>query len=175
MGKILDIIPYFYFQKDNNLAPFIEVLDSEYDELEKKISGITDLINVDKCPDDKLVYLAALTGCPLIGNDTLFWRRQIKNWPHILKLKGTQKSLELVLDSVGADSWDIKTFFRDAGGGYVTHKPDGKPFLDNSGLWCNIRTHYFGVQLTLSKNFVEKHDFNWDVQEVKEKVNYRHL
>ena len=172
MGRIADVIPALYHGGNNDLIRFVDALDVDIKGLEKQVRGITDLINVDKCPDDKLPYLAALTNCPLIGNDPVFWRRQLKNWPYILKLKGTQRSLELVLDSIGAASWDIKTFFRDAGGGYITTKPSGAPFLDADGLWHNIRTHYFGIEFTLSNEFVEKQDFYWDVDEVREKLNF---
>ena len=172
MGRISDIIPGLYYGGNNDLIRFTDALDVEVSSLEKQVRGITDLINVDKCPDEKLPYLAALTNCPLIGDDPVFWRKQIKNWPYILKLKGTERSLELVLDSIGAQSWAIKTFFRDAGGGYVTDKPKGTPFQDNSGLWHNIRTHYFGVEFTLSKDFVERQNYRWNVDDVKKKLNF---
>ena len=172
MGRLSDIIPPLYYGGSNDLIRFTGILDDDVTGLERQVRGITDLINIDKCPDDKLPYLAALTNCPLIGDDPAFWRRQIRNWPYILKLKGTQRSLELVLDSIGADSWDIKTFFRDAGGGYVTVKPTGQPFKDNDGLWHNIRTHYFGIEFTMGKDFVERADFNWDVEEVREKLRF---
>ena len=170
MGRIADIIPALYYAKGNELIPFVEALDVEVKDIERKVRGITDLINIDKCPDDKLPYLAALTNCPLIGDDPVFWRKQIKNWPYILKLKGTERSLELVLDSIGADEWSIKTFFRDAGGGYVTTKPDGQPFKDSDGLWHNIRTHYFGIEFVMGKEFVEGQEFLWDAEEIKEKL-----
>ena len=173
MGRITDIIPALYHNGDNDLTRFTEILDSKViRELEQSTRGITNLINIDKCPDDSLPYLAALTNCPLIGNDPVFWRKQIRNWPYILKLKGTQRSLELVLDSIGAENWTIKTFFRDAGGGYITSKPTGKPFMDADGLWHNIRTHYFGIEFVMRKAFVEELDFNWDVEEVKDKLRF---
>lgn len=172
MERISDRIPALYHGENNELIRFVDALDADVKGLERQVKGITDLINVDKCPDDKLPYLAALTNCPLIGYDPAYWRRQIKNWPYILKLKGTERSLELVLDSIGAESWAIKTFFRDAGGGYVTDKPKGEPFKDNSGLWHNIRTHYFGGEFTLSKDYVERQNYDWDVEDVKSKLNF---
>ena len=172
MGRIADVIPALYHGENNQLIPFVEALDAEVKALEHKVRSVTDLINIDRCPDDRLPYLAALTNCPLIGSDPVFWRRQLRNWPYILKLKGTERSLELVLYSIGADSWAIKTFFRDAAGGYVTAKPAGKPFRDRDGLWYNIRTHYFGVEFTMSKAFVEGQDYNWDVQEVEDRLRF---
>ena len=147
MGRISDIIPQLYYGNNNDLIRFIECLDLEVKEFERKVKGITDLINVDKCPDDKLPYLAAITNCPLMGNDPKLWRRQIKNWPYLLKIKGTALSLELFLDSIDVDDHKIYTFFRDSDGNLVEHKPEGLPFKDENGLWHNIRTHYFDLDI----------------------------
>ena len=170
--RISNIIPDLYYQEPNGLIKFTQALDVEFAEFERQISALTDLINVDKCPDDKLVYLAALTGCPLIGTDPVFWRRQIKSWPDVLKLKGTKRSLELVLKTIGAESWNISTYFRDANGNYTTLKPDGEPFQDAKGVWRNSRTHYFGIELFLSKDFVESENYSWDFDELKEKLYF---
>ena len=171
-GRISEIIPALYYKEPNDLIKFVQALDVDIAEIERQISGITDLINVDKCPDDKLVYLAALTGCPLIGTDPVFWRKQIKSWPDVLKLKGTKRSLELVLNTLGAENWNISTYFRDANGNYTTQKPDGDPFQDAKGVWRNSRTHYFGIELLLSKDFVERENYSWDFDELKEKLYF---
>ena len=172
MGRLADIIPSIYYGEENDLIKFVGVLDAEVAALEKSVKGITDLTNVDKCPDDKLPYLAAQTNCPLIGDDPKFWRKQIKNWPYILKFKGTERSLELVLKSIEADSWNINTYFRDARNRYVTEKPEGLPFKDSNGIWRNIRTHYFGIDLTLTKDFVQSTNYAWDDEELKEKLSF---
>ena len=173
MGRITDSIPALYHSGDNDLTRFTDILDAEVRELEQSTRGITNLINVDRCPDDKLPYLAAIVNCPLIGDDPIFWRKQIRNWPYILRLKGTQRSLELVVDSIGIiEDSEIKTFFRDERGRYVTSKPSGEPFLDVNGLWRNIRTHYFGIDLTLSKDFVESSNFDWDETDISEKLKF---
>ena len=172
MGRITDLLPALYHGGDNDITRFTDILDFEVKELERYTRGITDLINIDKCPNDKLPYLAAFINCPLIGDDPVFWRKQIRNWPYILRLKGTQRSLELVLDSIDIEDSKIKTFFRDERGKYVTDKPDGEPFIDRNGLWRNIRTHYFGIDLTLSKYFVEARNFDWEDSEIKEKLQF---
>ena len=145
MGRITDLLPALYHGEDNDLTRFTDVLDFEIKYLERSTRGITDLINIDRCPDDKLPYLAAIINCPLIGDDPVFWRKQIRNWPYILRLKGTQRSLELVLNSIDVESSEIKTFFRDERGRYVTTRPDGMPFIDDNGVWRNIRTHYYSL------------------------------
>ena len=147
MGRISDVIPPIYYDKQNDLIRYTDCLDVEVKELERKIKGITDLINVDKCPEEKLPYLAAITNCPLMGNAPALWRRQIKNWPYLLKIKGTALSLELFLDSIDVDEHKIYTFFRDAEGNLVEDKPDGTPFKDSSGIWYNVRTHYFDLDI----------------------------
>lgn len=173
MGRITDLIPALYHNGDNDITRFTDILDVEIKELEQSTRGITNLINVDRCPDDKLPYLAAIINCPLIGDDPVFWRKQIRNWPYILRLKGTQRSLELVIDSIGIiEDSKIKTFFRNERGRYVTVKPSGEPFLDANGLWRNIRTHYFGIDLILSKDFVESSNFNWDETDISEKLKF---
>ena len=166
MGRISDTLPQLYFSGNNNLEKFVNALDVEVDLIEKKIKEIPELINVDTCPDDKLPYLAALTGSPLVGEDSILRRRQIRNWPHLLKLKGTQKSLDLYLNSIGAEQHKIKTYFRDAEGNYVEDKPEGEPFLGDDGLWYNIRTHYFGIELTLDNHeYLRWQDWNEDIIE----------
>ena len=172
MGRITDLIPALYHSEENDLTRFTDILDIEVKELERGIKGITNLINVDRCPDDKLPYLAAIINCPLIGDDPIFWRKQIRAWPYILRLKGTQRSLELVLDSMDVEDSEIKTFFRDARGRYVTAKPEGEPFIDSNGLWRNVRTHYFGIDLTLTKDFVESRNYGWDESEISDKLQF---
>ena len=157
MGRISDIIPPIYYDKQNDLIRYTDCLDVEVKELERQIRGITDLINVDKCPEDKLPYLAAITNCPLMGNDPALWRRQIKNWPYLLKIKGTALSLELFLDSIDVDEHKIYTFFRDAEGNLVEDKPEGAPFQDSSGLWHNVRTHYFDLDII----YEDEHYLTW--------------
>ena len=154
MGRISDIIPRLYFTGKNNLEGFLDALDVEVDGLEAKVKGITDLVDVDRCPDDKLPYLAALTNCPLVGEDTAMWRRQLRVWPYLLKIKGTAHCFEVYLNSIGALDHRIPTYFRDADGEYVEEKPEGDPFLAEDGLWRNIRTHYFGLETMWDGGYV---------------------
>ncbi|MBR1604249.1 MAG: hypothetical protein IJ667_12545 [Synergistaceae bacterium] len=166
MGRISDIVPSLYFSGKNNLKKFLDALDVTVDELESKIKELPSLIDVDACPDDKLPYLAALTGCPLVGEDNILRRRQIRNWPHLLKLKGTQKSLELYLNSIGAGQHKIMTYFRDADGSYIETKPDGEPFKGADGLWYNIRTHYFGLEIVWDNHeYLRWQGWNEDLEE----------
>ena len=152
MGKISDIVPPLYFSEANDLLRFLESLDINVDEIEKSIKGITDLIDVDRCPDDKLPYLAYLTGCPLPGNNPKIHRRLLRDWPYLLKIKGSNLSLDLYLNSIGALDHKISEYFRDADGNYVEDKPKGEPFELN-GTWYNIRTHYFGIDTVWNNEY----------------------
>ena len=166
MGRISDIIPRLYFTGKNDLQGFLDVLDAEIDGLEAKVRGITELIDVDRCPDDKLPYLAALTNCPLVGEDPVMWRRQIRLWPYLLKIKGTERSFDIYLNSIGASNHRIPTYFRDAEGNYVEEKPEGEPFLAEDGLWRNIRTHYFGLETFWEgEPYLHREDWNDDFVE----------
>lgn len=166
MGRISDIIPPLYFTGKNDLKGFLDALDIEIDGLETKVKGITDLIDVDRCPDDRLPYLAALTNCPLVGEDPVMWRRQIRLWPYLLKIKGTELSFDVYLNSIGATDHRIPTYFRDADGEYVEEKPEGEPFLAEDGLWRNIRTHYFGLETYWNgEAYLHREDWNDDFVE----------
>ena len=157
MGRISDLIPPLYFKRESELGDFIDSLDIEVSTLEDEVAKITDLVDVDRCPEEYLPYLGALTNCPLLGSDPKLLRRQIRNWPYILKVKGTEKSLEIFLNSIGVTEYKIRTWFRDADGDYTEDKPDGEPFLHEDGLWRNVRTHYFSVEVTWNGEFF----LNW--------------
>ena len=89
MARILDLIPPLYRSDGDDLSGFLSELEPEIESLEKKIKGFTDLIDVDRCPEEFLPYLAALTNAPMLGDSPHLWRRQIRNWPWLLKYKGT--------------------------------------------------------------------------------------
>ncbi len=157
MGRISDIVPPLYFSGKNDVKKFIDALDVEITAIEKEIKKIPELVDVDRCEDDKLPYLAAITNAPLVGENPVLRRRQIRNWPYLLKIKGTQRSLEVYLNSIGATDHHISTYFRDVDGEYTEDKPEGEPFLDENGIWRNVRTHYFGIETTWENN----HYLNW--------------
>jgi hypothetical protein len=148
MGQITDLIPFLYHGTENEIIGFVEQFEPETYRIQEKIKGITALVNVDRCPDEFLPYLAAMTNVPIIGDNPSTWRKQIRNWPYLLKIKGTARSLEIFLDSLGITESAIRTYWRDSAGKYVEDKPEGEPYFDTiTGLWRNSRTHYFGLEL----------------------------
>lgn len=147
MGKrILPLLPRLYYNGDG-LVPFVELLEPEIEKIEGLTAELTNLIDIDKLPDKYLPYLASKTNTPLMGDDPKLWRLQIRSWPDILKIKGTERSLKMFFRSLGFARYDIKTYWRDANGNYVTEKPAGEPFKGQDGIWYNSRTHYFSVRL----------------------------
>lgn len=139
-------IPRLYHQKE--FIPFLQAIDRTIRSLEGDIDKIPLLVDVDSCPDFILPYLAALTKCPLWGQSPLLWRKQIKNWPHVCRMKGTKKALRYFFDSLGLITEKIETYWRDVEGQYQTQKPFGAPYLNTkTGLWHNSRTHFFSVEL----------------------------
>jgi uncharacterized phage protein gp47/JayE len=160
-GRISDLIPSLYREDKNELSPFVEALETETDILEREIKNLSDLTDVDRCPEKYLPYLAAMTDCRLIGNDPRLWRRQIRNWPWLLKIKGTEKSLAVFLQSIGVQDYTLHTWFRDASGNLVEEKPPGQPFFNHvSGQWHNARTHYFSVDMALGEDFASLRDYS---------------
>lgn len=148
MGELTQIVPSLYFAENSWLSGMLGVLDAEIDGASDKVNGLELLRNVDRCPAEYLPYLAALTNAPLIGIRAELWRKQIRNWPYVLKLKGTKKSLALYLNSIGVTEYEIKTFWRNGAGEYVEAKPDGAPYFDTAtGLWRNSRTHYYSLYM----------------------------
>lgn len=161
-GILTELFPYMYHAGRNELIGYIECLEPELDYVRDKYKGLTALIDVNTCPEDYLPYLGAMINCPLIGSDPRKWRAQIKAWPGILRIKGTEKSMLLLLESVGLRSIDIYTYWRNNAGLYVLEKPPGNPYLDaTSQLWYNARTHYFSLSISTTNNgLLGQYDMN---------------
>ena len=157
MKRISELVPSLYYNDKNDLVRFLEALDVEVDLIEKSVREIVNLIDVDKCPDDKLPYLANLVGCPLPGTNPAIHRRMLRNWPWLLKIKGTELSFNVYLNSIGAVDHRIPTYFRNAEGEYVENKPEGEPFK-SGGVWYNIRTHYFGLETTWNGEEITRYE-----------------
>ena len=148
-GILTELFPYMYHAGRNELIGYIECLEPELDYIRDRYKGLTALIDVNTCPEDYLPYLAAMINCPLIGNDPRKWRGQIKAWPTILRMKGTEASVVTLLEKVGLTQVHVDTYWRDGGGNYTTERPTGAPVYDaGAGVWLNSRTHYFTLALS---------------------------
>lgn len=147
-GILTELFPYMYHAGRNELIGYIECLEPELDYVRDKYKGLTALIDVNTCPEDYLPYLGAMINCPLIGSDPRKWRAQIKAWPTILRMKGTEASVVTLLEKVGLTQVHVDTYWRDGGGNYTTERPTEAPVYDaGAGVWLNSRTHYFTLAL----------------------------
>ena len=154
-GLISSNIPRIYY-REGDLEPFLRAIDEELSSIEKWIDNIPNLADVDTCEEYALPYLAATIHCPLWGQSPAMWRKQIKNWPYICRMKGTKRGLRYFFDAFGFIAEKIETYWRDNHGEYVIDKPAGAPYLDTStGLWNNSKTHYFGLELSYDDNFAD--------------------
>lgn len=145
-SRVIPLLPRVYHNGDG-LIPFVELLEPEVGKIEELTAELTNLADIDKIPDKYLPYIASKTNAPLMGTDPKLWRRQIRMWPEILSIKGTERSLKLFFRALGFARYDILTYWRDAKGNYVTEKPEGEPFKGEDSVWYNSRTHYFSVRL----------------------------
>ena len=148
MGALLTgYLPALYHTKPNDIYNYLAALEPSVDFGQGKCEALPDLANVDRCPSEYLSYLAETINAPLMGENPVLWRNQIKQWPEILRIKGTEKSIKLFLSVIGFARYDIKTYWRDAEGNYVTEKPEGEPFKGDDGVWYSCRTHYFSLSV----------------------------
>lgn len=146
-GILPKLIPRIYHTDE--FVPFLEALDASFQYLEKSVKNLPDIVDVDNCDDKYLPYLAAGINCPLYGYNTKLWRKQIKNWPYVCRMKGTKRAIRYFLNAFGIVAESIPTYWRDQYGNYTEEKPEGDPFFDEvSGLWKNSKTHYFDVILS---------------------------
>ena len=58
------------------------------------------LYDIGKCPDEFLELLAELIGWRFIGADVDKWRVQLRNAVEIYKMKGTKRSIKVLLDTL---------------------------------------------------------------------------
>lgn len=141
------LVPRIYHTDE--FVPFLEALDASFQYLEKSVKNLPDIVDVDNCDDKYLPYLAAGINCPLYGYNTKLWRKQIKNWPYVCRMKGTKRAIRYFLNAFGIVAESIPTYWRDQYGNYTEEKPEGDPFFDETaGLWKNSKTHYFDVILS---------------------------
>jgi len=79
------------------------------------VSKLSNIYNIEKCPDNLLPYLADLIGWRLYGSSPTSWRRQIRGATSLYKQKGTKKGLHnaltTVLPTVGIQASSISEFY----------------------------------------------------------------
>ena len=58
------------------------------------------LYDIGKCPDEFLELLAELIGWRFLGDDVDKWRVQLRNAVEIYKMKGTKRSIQVLINSI---------------------------------------------------------------------------
>jgi hypothetical protein len=82
------------------LARFIQAISFSIADRLTEQDEIGILYDIGKCPDEFLELLAELIGWRFIGADIDKWRVQLRNAIEIYKMKGTRKSVQLLLDTL---------------------------------------------------------------------------
>jgi len=115
-NHIFDFLPRYdnsIISENEKLKLLFTAIGYEFDKIEEMISKITDLGDIDKVPDQYLVYLAQLLGYEKEDfqlGDTAF-REIVKNIIEIYKIKGTNYSFEFFFKFLGFDYQVTEMFF----------------------------------------------------------------
>ena len=82
------------------LARFLEAMSFTIADTLTEHNEIGVLYDIAKCPDEYLDLLAELIGWRFLGADIDKWRVQLRNAVRIYKMKGTKRSVQLLLDTL---------------------------------------------------------------------------
>ena len=101
----------------------MDAYEENYCDIDGQIDGLLQITDVDVADEIYLDYIAALLGLELLGLDTVAQKRAlIKNAVAIYKIKGTEKSWEVIFKTLGFDT-DIIELWYDDNGALVTVDP----------------------------------------------------
>ena len=82
------------------LTRFLEAISFSIADRVTEQQEIDVLYDIGKCPDEFLELLAELIGWKFIGSDVDKWRVQLRNAVEIYKMKGTKRSIQVLLDTL---------------------------------------------------------------------------
>jgi len=101
----------------------MDAYEENYCNIDGQIDGLLQITDVDVADEQYLDYIAALLGLELLGLDTVAQKRAlIRNAVAIYKIKGTEKSWEIIFKTLGFDT-DIIELWYDNNGDLVTVDP----------------------------------------------------
>ena len=82
------------------LTRFLEAMSFSIADRITEHNEIDVLYDIGKCPDEFLELLAELIGWKFIGADVDKWRVQLRNAVEIYKMKGTKRSIQILMDTL---------------------------------------------------------------------------
>lgn len=82
------------------LARFLQAMSFSFSDRLTEQDEIGILYDIGRCPDEFLELLAELIGWRFIGADVDKWRVQLRNAVEIYKMKGTRRSIQILLDTL---------------------------------------------------------------------------
>jgi len=94
----------------------MDAYQENYCGIDEQIDGLLQITDVDVADEKYLDYIAALLGLELLGLDTAAQKRSlIKNAVAIYKIKGTNKSWEIIFKTLGFETDIIELWYDQAG------------------------------------------------------------
>ena len=96
-------------------ARFLQSLSYSFFDTNNAVSKLSNIYDIEKCPEDFLPYIADLIGWTLYGSSPDSWRRQIRGAASLYKQKGTKiglhNAITTVLPTVGIQLSAISEFY----------------------------------------------------------------
>jgi len=96
-------------------ARFLQSLSYSFFDTNNAVSKLSNIYDIEKCPEEFLPYIADLIGWTLYGSSPDSWRRQIRGATKLYKQKGTKVGLHnaitTVLPTVGIQLSAISEFY----------------------------------------------------------------
>jgi len=86
------------FSNSGSLQKFLKALGFASYDIHHVVDSLSDLIDIDNCPQEFLNYLATLIGWKTVGSNVEEWRQQLRNAVTAYTMKGTASGLDSVVE-----------------------------------------------------------------------------
>lgn len=99
---------------------FLEAISYSIADRVTEANELNTLYDIGKCPEELLELLAQLIGWRVIGADVDKWRVQLRNAVSIYKMKGTKRSIQVLLNVLfGDDLFNVDTHVKELWESYI--------------------------------------------------------
>ena len=88
------------FSNSGSLQKFLKAVGFASYDIHHVVDSLSDLIDIDNCPQEFLSYLATLIGWKTIGSNVTEWRQQLRNAVTAYTMKGTASGLDAVVEYI---------------------------------------------------------------------------